>query len=70
MYAAFENQILKGLYFFYLVTGTTKDNVRPAWVLVGGRASLDCHHGGKELAPEQLATVLWYRGIKGEPIFT
>jgi len=49
--------------------GTAKDNVKPAWVLVGGRASLACHHG-KKPPPEQLATVLWYRGIKGEPIFT
>ena len=52
------------------VIGTDKEDVEVTWVLVGGQASLKCHVRPEENPQEQLATVLWYRGTQGEPIFT
>ena len=52
------------------ISGTDKDDVEAAWVLVGGQGSLSCHVEPEENPQEQIATVLWYRGTQGEPIFT
>ena len=52
------------------ISGTDKDDVEAAWVLVGGQGSLSCHVKPEENPQEQIATVLWYRGTQGEPIFT
>ena len=52
------------LYF----SGTAEANVKPSWVLVGNRAILDCQDDQNH--DEQVATVLWYKDVKGEPIFT
>ena len=56
--------------YFHLFLGTDKEDVEVTWVLVGGQASLKCHVRPEENPQEQLATVLWYRGTQGEPIFT
>ena len=55
---------------FLYISGTDKDDVEAAWVLVGGQGSLSCHVEPEENPQEQIATVLWYRGTQGEPIFT
>lgn len=54
----------------FIFLGTDKEDVEVTWVLVGGQASLKCHVRPEENPQEQLATVLWYRGTQGEPIFT
>ena len=50
-----------------LFLGAAKVDVVTSWVLLGHQAILNCNADTLE---EQLATVLWYRGTKGEPIFT
>ena len=52
-----------------LFLGAAKVDVVTSWVLLGHQAILNCRANAETLE-EQLATVLWYRGTKGEPIFT
>lgn len=68
-----RNDFLKKMFlmkFNSSILGTDQEDVEAAWVLVGGQASLSCHVRPEENPQEQLATVLWYRGTQGEPIFT
>ena len=54
---------------FFFLPGAAKVDVVTSWVLLGHQAVLNCRVNAETLE-EQLATVLWYRGTKGEPIFT
>ena len=67
-FLAYHYQIKYRCVFY--ISGTDKDDVEAAWVLVGGQGSLSCHVKPEENPQEQIATVLWYRGTQGEPIFT
>ena len=54
--------------FIFHTTGTI-DQVDQMWILEGGTATLHCNISTKD-PNEHVATVLWYRGSQGEPIFT
>ena len=54
------------MFDFYLVSS---DIVQQSWALLGKRAALSCNIKPDD-PNEQVATVLWYRGTQGEPIFT
>ena len=47
----------------------SSDIVQQSWALRGKKAGLSCNIKPED-PNEQLATVLWYRGSQGEPIFT
>ena len=47
----------------------SSDIVQQSWALLGKKAALSCNIKPND-PNEQLATVLWYRGAHGEPIFT
>ena len=47
----------------------SSDIVQQSWALLGKRAALSCNIKPDD-PNEQVATVLWYRGTQGEPIFT
>ena len=54
---------------FVFYSSGSSDIVQQSWALLGKKAALSCNIKPKD-PDEQLATVLWYRGTKGEPIFT
>ena len=57
------------IYFLVFILSGSSDIVQQIWALVGKKASLSCNIKPDD-PNEQLATVLWYRGNQGEPIFT
>ena len=57
------------LTYEFIITGVSESEPVTTWVVLGGEAALPC-----DIQPEdpleQLATVLWYKGNQGEPIYT
>jgi hypothetical protein len=54
---------------FVFYSSGSSDIVQQSWALLGKKAALSCNIKPKD-PDEKLATVLWYRGSQGEPIFT
>ncbi len=54
---------------YYFAAGVQTSSTETVWVVLGGSVSLPC-----DIRPddplEQVATVLWYRQGRGEPIYT